>query len=69
MSRYKGQLHGGKKAKNLGNTLSTPFSGYARKKTFFLEEVFPLGLEHNTKYYTHTHKQLQYNIHELISNN
>ena len=40
MSRYKGQLHGGKRAKKLGKALP-PISGNARKKTFFFTEVLP----------------------------
>ena len=43
MSKYKGQ-HGGKTgSKNSGRGLPPPFSGNARKKTFFLREGFPYG--------------------------
>ena len=40
MSKYKGQ-HGGKKGQQIRAGVSPPFSGNARKKTFFLLEVLP----------------------------
>ena len=42
MSRYKGQLHGGKRVKKFGQGAPPPpFSGNAQKKTFFFREGFP----------------------------
>ena len=43
MSRSKGQLHGGKRAKNFGQGPSPPFRALPRKKSFFLCDVFPKG--------------------------
>ena len=40
MSKYKGK-HGGKKGQKIGAGVFPPFSGNARKKTFFLQEGFP----------------------------
>ena len=36
MSKYKGQLHAEKKVKKFGHGSPPPFSGNARKKTFFV---------------------------------
>ena len=41
MSRYMGQLHGGRGPKNSGKA-PPPFSGNARKKTFFFYGCLPL---------------------------
>ena len=42
MSRYKGQLHGGKKAKKFGQGPPPPtFRAMLERKGFFLCEVFP----------------------------
>ena len=57
MSKYKGQ-HGGKRVNKFGQGSPPPhFSGIARKKTFFLQEMFPYDddnlhnylREHNTQ--------------------
>ena len=42
MSKYKGQ-HGGKKGQKIRAGVSPPFSGNARKKTFFLSGGLPLS--------------------------
>ena len=42
MSRYMGQLHGGRGSKDLGKALPPTLSGNARKKTFF----FPVRSSH-----------------------
>ena len=39
MSRYKGQLHGGKKGQQIRARPPPPFSGNARNKTFFIRDV------------------------------
>ena len=41
MSRHMGQLHGGRGPKNSGKALPPPFSGNARKKTFFSSRGVP----------------------------
>ena len=45
VSRYKGQLHGGKRANKFGRGPPPPYLGNARKKSFFPCEVF-LNLAH-----------------------
>ena len=39
MSRYKGQLHGGKKGQRIRAGVSPPFSGNARKKKILTGDV------------------------------
>ena len=44
MSRYKGQLHGGKRANKFGEGFPPPFRAMPERKRFFSScEVFPNG--------------------------
>ena len=50
MSRYKGQLHGGKRAKKFRQG-PLPLFGQCRKKTYFFSEGFPFKGKPSEKKY------------------
>ena len=55
MSKYKGK-HGGKKGQKIRAGVSPPFSGNARKKIFFLQEVLPKVLKFKINHNLFSHK-------------